>query len=332
MQVLDYSAGFPGAQNIQRAEYVGAVRYIGFPDRRKCTTAAELRDFTAHGLGMALVYEDHAGDWRGGRDGGRAAAQRARAHADAIGVPNERPIYMAVDQDVVTEHEFRAAMEYLRGAQDVLGAEWTGVYGEHDVCARAAAEERAAWFWQCRAWSGTPVRLFAGRHLYQHVGTVTVGGIAADFNDVLAEDWGQHTGGSDMSQADIDNIKGFLYRGGPDTTGPNPDAVAPTSVLGRIANIEGFLFRGGPSTVDGDVPGISPDSILGRMKAMEDVLGGIGAGVAALQARPAADVDEVALAEELAKRGMGGTDPAALAAALIDVLRRTRLDIEEVSG
>src|SRR5438128_2380509 len=56
MQVLDYSADLPGAARIKAAGYGGAVRYIGFPDRRKCTTSAELADFTAHGLGMALVY------------------------------------------------------------------------------------------------------------------------------------------------------------------------------------------------------------------------------------------------------------------------------------
>jgi hypothetical protein len=59
MLVLDYSAGFPGAAAIRRAGYGGAVRYIGFPSRVKCTTAGELADFDRHGLGMALVYEDH---------------------------------------------------------------------------------------------------------------------------------------------------------------------------------------------------------------------------------------------------------------------------------
>ncbi|GAA1281612.1 glycoside hydrolase domain-containing protein [Saccharothrix xinjiangensis] len=209
MQVLDYSAGFPGAAAIKAAGYGGAVRYIGFPDRRKCTSKAELEDFTRHGIGMALVYEDHADDWRSGYSGGVAAARRARAHADAIGFPRERPIYMAVDRDVVTEPEFRAAMDYLRGAGSVLGREWTGVYGEHDVCARAASEPVgesrgvARWFWQCRAWSGTPPRMFGGRHLYQYAGYVYVSGITCDYNDVLRDDWGQHTLEGDVSAQEV---------------------------------------------------------------------------------------------------------------------------------
>ncbi|TWP51827.1 DUF1906 domain-containing protein [Lentzea tibetensis] len=193
MQVLDYSAGFPGAAAIAADGYGGAVRYIGFPNNRKCTTAEELADFTEHELGMALVYEHTAGDWRAGFDGGQAAARIARDHADAIGFPEDRPIYFAVDQDVVHEHEFVAAMEYLRGASDVLGVENVGVYGEHDVVARAADEGVATWFWQCRAWSGTPVRYFDGRHLYQQASPQPhVGGVQCDVNEVLTDDWGQH--------------------------------------------------------------------------------------------------------------------------------------------
>lgn len=194
MQVLDYSAGKPGAAAIKAAGYGGAVRYCGFPTRRKCTNTIELADFTAHGLGMALVYEDSASDWLGGFARGIDAGRRARAHANQIGFPADRPIYMAVDRDVVTQAEFATMLDYLRGAAGPLGGVlMTGVYGEHDVCARAAEAAVASWFWQCRAWSGTPVRMFDGRHLYQRVGQVTVGGITCDLNDVVATDWGQHT-------------------------------------------------------------------------------------------------------------------------------------------
>lgn len=198
-QVLDYSAGLPGAAAIKRAGYVGAVRYIGFPANPKCTNAGELRDFTAHGLGMALVFEQTADNWRGGYNAGVADYRTGRTHANMIGFPMDRPIYMAVDRDVVTTAEMNAALAYLRGARDAAGRPGlVGVYGEHDVCAAAAAwrgpsdDRLCDWFWQCRAWSGTPPRMFGRRHLYQHAGTVYVGGIACDINDVLATDWGQH--------------------------------------------------------------------------------------------------------------------------------------------
>lgn len=200
-KVLDYSAGFPGAQAIKDAGYVGAARYIGFPDRRKCTNAAELDDFNRHGIGMALVFEDNVTHWRGGRPAGRQAATLGKAHADAIGIPPGCPLYLAIDQDVVNTGEFETMLDYLRGANSVLGALWTGVYGEADVIDRARDAGVAEWFWQTAAWSRG--RTAGGLHLYQHVGTVHVGGIACDENDVMQADWGQHNGGEMATAQEI---------------------------------------------------------------------------------------------------------------------------------
>lgn len=189
-EVLDYSAGFPGAENIANAHYAGAVRYIGFPGRHKCATAGELADFDAHDRGMALVFEDTLTRWRGGRTAGAVDARLGRNHATAIGWPAGRPLYMAIDQDVVGFGEMATAMDYLRGAADTLGdPRLVGVYGEADVIDRARDEGLAGYFWQTAAWS-------RGRrttaNLFQRIGTVYVGGIACDVNDALTPDWGQH--------------------------------------------------------------------------------------------------------------------------------------------
>lgn len=190
MQVLDYSAGFPGASAIKAAGYAGAVRYAGFPGRKKCTTAGELADFTAHGLGMALIFEDAAARWRTGRTGGALDAGKIRDHANDMGFPAWQPYYFAVDQDVVTVGEFALMLDYLRGAGDTLGGPArVGVYGEADAIDRARDAGVATLFWQTVAWSKT--RRTAS-HLYQRVGTVYVGGVGCDVNDVLAANWGQH--------------------------------------------------------------------------------------------------------------------------------------------
>lgn len=196
-QVLDYSTGFPGAWTIRSAGYAGAVRYIGFPDRRKCATADELADFTANGIGMALVYENTLTEWRGGYGAGQAAGERARGHARSIGFPDHRPIYLAIDQDVVSAGEFEVMVDHLRGAGTTVGGTGLlGVYGEADAIDRARDVGVASYFWQTAAWS-------RGRrtsaHLFQHVGTVYVGGVACDVNDVLADDWGQHNLEDDVS-------------------------------------------------------------------------------------------------------------------------------------
>lgn len=212
-RVADYSAGKPGARALRDAGFVGAVRYIGQPGWTKNTSAAELADFQAHGLGMGLVFELGAGDWRGGFTAGARHARDARAHADAIGFPRNRPIYMAIDQDVVTIAEFEMAMAYLDGAASVLGKERTGPYGEHDVCAWSW-DRGYRWQWQCRAWSGTPIRHFAQRRLYQYFGhpesgpgggagpNIHVGGVEVDTNEVTHPDWGQHNGRNDMEFTD----------------------------------------------------------------------------------------------------------------------------------
>jgi hypothetical protein len=188
---LDYSAGRPTAAQVKAAGYVGVVRYIGFPANRKCLTAAEFADMTGHGVGVALVYEQTAGDALAGRAAGRAAARLALAHAADLGFPvGSRPIYYACDTDVVSEAQFGAVLEYLRGAGEVHGGPArVGVYGEFDVMERAGAAGVASWFWQTRAWSGG--RLSGRAHLRQEIGTYTVGGIACDRNTILAADWGQ---------------------------------------------------------------------------------------------------------------------------------------------
>lgn len=198
MIVADYSQGFPGARHLKAAGFGGAVRYIGSPGNIKCTTAEELADFTREDLGMALVFEQTAGQWRGGYEQGRRDALAARHHASAVGFPLHRPIYFAIDQDVVTEDEFKAMDAYADGWASVLGHELCGPYGEYDVV-RRCWDRGFRWAWQCRAWSGVPTpRMFDERHLFQRVGTVTVNGIPCDINDVNKADWGQHTGGTDV--------------------------------------------------------------------------------------------------------------------------------------
>lgn len=83
-------------------------------------------------------------------------------------------------------------------------------------------------------------------------------------------------GGEDMSQQDVDNIKGFIWEGGP-STADGDSAVKPGSLMYRVQNLEGFIYKGGPSTADGDSYGVNEDSIMGRLKAAEQQLNRIEA-------------------------------------------------------
>jgi hypothetical protein len=248
-RVLDYSAGYPGAKAIKDAGYKGAVRYIGFPDRRKCTNGNELNDFTAEGIGMALIYENNATEWRGGYGAGQSAGTRARGHANAIGFPRDRPIYYAVDQDVVSSGEFDAAIGYLRGAASTAGGyQLTGAYGEGDLIDRVRnAGSTASWYWQTAAWS-------RGRHtdahLFQLVGGVSVGGVICDMNDVLKSDWGQHLGADTMSAADA--YTGFVNLLKDMDQGRAPEAKA---ILQGLVWTTKLTTESDPATVESMVSG-----------------------------------------------------------------------------
>jgi hypothetical protein len=185
---LDYSAGFPGGSAVKVAAS-GVVRYVGTPGRTKNITASEYRDMTANGVGVALVYENRTGDSAGGYAAGVTAAQAARADANNVGFPTNRPIYFAIDSDQgATPPAVVAA--YLDGAASVLGKANTGVYGQYSVIEQCVPSH-AAYGWQTAAWSGG--KRSAKAALYQRIGTVVVGGIGCDINDILVTDWGQHS-------------------------------------------------------------------------------------------------------------------------------------------
>ncbi len=203
---LDYSAGWPQPAAVKAAGYLGAIRYIGFPGRPKCIGQAEYDAFTRAGLGVALVYENQAGDILGGREAGRPAARTALAHATGIGFPvATRPIYYACDTDVVTAAQFAAVLDYLRGAGEVHGGPGrVGVYGEADVIERAAAAGVAAWFWQTKAWSHGIVS--DHDHLLQVLGQVTVGGVTCDRNEIHRPDWGQAGANLEVAMPTVDDL------------------------------------------------------------------------------------------------------------------------------
>lgn len=270
--VLDYSGGRPAAATIAATRIdgqpvVGAKRYIGLPGHPKNATAAELADFDAHGLGMGLVFESSAGRWRGGRAAGVVDGAAARKHATSIRFPEDRPIDMAIDQDVVTSAEFGLVEQYLAGANGPLGGvELTGSYGEYDIQVRAARAGVSSWFWQCRAWSGTPIKYFTGRHLFQRAGQTYVGGVLCDINDVNQADWGQHN----AEERDMDDEdKRRLY---------NVDRLV-TALLTGATKVTAIKLP----------DGTFEDFELAFAKQLADLAG-----------RPAVDLDEAALAPPLA--------------------------------
>lgn len=203
---LDYSGGRPGGAAIRAAGYDFVVRYLskGGPALPgKLLTAAEYLDLMVHGVAVVVNWETTADRMRGGYQAGVIDAQRADAQVRAVGHPTARPILFSADWDA-TPGDQVAIDAYLRGAASVIGAARVGVYGSFYVVRRCLDNRTAAWAWQTGAWSGGQREPRA--HLYQRIGTVTVGGVECDVNEALTVDFGQHPQEDDMpSPADLWN-------------------------------------------------------------------------------------------------------------------------------
>src|SRR6266545_3665251 len=203
---VDYSAGVPSPAALRRAGVVFVARYIAPGDRRKELTRAEVAAMNAAGIGIVAVYEDTTGDWRSGRLGGRRRAAFVLGELPKLGAPAGASCYFAADSDVPSA-ELTTAVEYVRGAADMLGAGRTGVYGEHDVV-KACLDQRVCRFgWQTPAWSHHQVDPRA--QILQQLGQVTIDGITCDRDFAVQAVYGQwdRPGGEDMPLTEAEWVR-----------------------------------------------------------------------------------------------------------------------------
>jgi hypothetical protein len=148
---VDFSYDRPGGAALAAAGKRFVVRYI--TGAGKALTAAEIADYHAHGLSIALVFESTRGRVLGGRPAGIADATQAVAACTALHIPSSTRIYFAVDFDAQPDQQ-PAIDAYLGGAASVLGLARVGVYGGIHVIERCRRKPAASGFWQTYAWSG----------------------------------------------------------------------------------------------------------------------------------------------------------------------------------
>jgi hypothetical protein len=157
----------PGAAAIKAKGYTFVARYLSHSPAKNLS-ASELADLRESGLAIVLVWETKADRALSGRGGGFQDATEALAQAQALGMPNDTPLYFAVDFDA-QESQQGAVTDYLRGAGDVLGAERVGVYGGYQVVKRCLDAKVATYAWQTVAWSHG--KMDARIHIFQTAGT-----------------------------------------------------------------------------------------------------------------------------------------------------------------
>jgi hypothetical protein len=188
---VDFAGARPAAQAMRTAGRDFVVRYVSTPGNGKNITLSEARYWQQNGIDIAIVFETTAGRALAGSAAGAADAASSRSQVVAAGGPSDGGvIYFAVDVDTTTTAQRAAVAAYLNGAAGVIGWDQVGVYGEYELIDYVSTHTACRFFWQTYAWSGG-----RGPHsraqLYQYSNGQHVGGVEVDFDQALADNFGQ---------------------------------------------------------------------------------------------------------------------------------------------
>lgn len=185
---LDYSDPGMTAPALREVGADFVCRYLSVPGEPKNLTPAEALAMSSHGIDLVVVFETAAERALTGFDSGAADARAAAQQAHAVGMPDDRPIYFAVDFDATPEQQ-PSIDSYFHGVGSVLGLARTGAYAGYWPISRLFDAGLIRWGWQTYAWSGgnwdprVVIQQFSNDH--------RVGGIECDYDHALGQDFGQ---------------------------------------------------------------------------------------------------------------------------------------------
>jgi hypothetical protein len=185
---LDYAWGDPGVAALKAAGAKFVCRYLSTPGNSKNLRPDEAHRLREAGIAVVVVFETTADRALGGAAAGKVDATSAAAQAKACGLPDDQPIYFAVDFDARPDQQ-DAINAYLRAAAGVLGHARVGVYGGYYVVKRALDARVCKYAWQTYAWSGGQWDRRA--QLQQFSNGHTVNGVSCDYNHATSSDYGQ---------------------------------------------------------------------------------------------------------------------------------------------
>lgn len=300
-QGLDWAYGRPDPKLLRANGFGFVCRYVSTKDNKKNLTPSEVAAYLAAGLGIVVVFERSADRAKGGTPSGLADGKAAKAQADALGLPTDRPIYAAVDYDVLPG-DVDVVVAYLEGFGQAVAPHPCGVYGGWRVVDAAASAGVARYFWQAGAWAagnGTHPRA----HLRQRAKTVTVDGVTCDLNDAIAPDFGAWRTGTDNAVGGDDvtpqELEAAVSRVLDKALGDRPVAKGQTTWGGTIKATLGAV-----QTVVNEVRGLR--GVADSIKAAVDKLHGIEVNTTQVGIDQAA-VDKLAdaLADRLSERLRG---------------------------
>lgn len=195
---IDYAWGRPSLDSMKSAGVKFVCRYLSHT-AGKNLTRAEAKKLSDAGIWIVVVWESTANRVLGGYNAGILDAQNAHTQAIACGMPDNRPIYFAVDFDA--EYKQQAAINnYLLGVASVIGTARTGLYAGYGPVKRSFDAKKIMWAWQTYAWSGGQWDQRA--HIQQYSNDHTIGGVGCDFNHAIKDDYGQWQIGESPAKVD----------------------------------------------------------------------------------------------------------------------------------
>ncbi|MFC0039791.1 DUF1906 domain-containing protein [Actinomadura rayongensis] len=185
---VDYAWGRPGVAALKKAGVDFVCRYFSHDSSGKNLTRAEAEQLCEGGFWLVAVWESTASRALQGRDAGAADAKEAERQAAACGMPDDRPIYFAVDFDASSGQQ-KKINAYLDGAASVLGTDRVGIYAGYGPVKRAFDAGKIAYGWQTYAWSGGK---WDGRaQIQQYSNDHVINGVGLDYDRAVKADYGQ---------------------------------------------------------------------------------------------------------------------------------------------
>lgn len=197
---IDYAFGRPSITALQDAGVKFVCRYLS-RSPSKNLDHLEANALSEAGIWIVVVWETSAKRALDGYAGGAEDALDAQVMAQGCGMPEDRPIYFAVDWDASTGQQ-AAINAYLDGAASVLGGSRVGIYGGYGPVKRALDSGHASWAWQTYAWSGG--RWDPRAHLQQYSNDHTLDGVGVDYDRAEKSDFGQWRVGVTPTQREDD--------------------------------------------------------------------------------------------------------------------------------
>jgi Domain of unknown function (DUF1906) len=200
---IDYAWGRPRTSVLKKGGYSFVMRYLSH-DTGKNLRADEAQLLSDAGIWIGVVWETTATRAGSGKTAGIVDATNALMQAKECGMPDDRPIYFAVDWDAQPSDD-HAIHAYLDGCAAILGRDRVGMYGGYGPIKRAFDAKKIVFGWQTYAWSNK--KWDSRAQIQQYSNSHFVDSVDCDYNRVKSEqiDFGQwKVGDSFMALSNAD--------------------------------------------------------------------------------------------------------------------------------